>query len=219
MNSAIILLAGSGSRMKMNKNKILLDINGKPVYSYSINTFYKLGFEIVCVVKDSEYDYFKANLPSYCKLCIGGATRGESVLNGLKEARGDYVFIHDGARPFISSDVISYIVNNVNKNEGALCYLNVKDTIKENNDGKLSTLKREKLIAAVTPQCGPREILMDSYIRGINDKITFTDDMSLLEIYHPEVKINLVLANEEVFKLTTALDYEIAKLIGGRFDD
>ena len=203
----------------MNKNKILLEINSRPVYSYSINTFHKFTDEVICVVKDSEYDYFKANLPSFCKIAIGGATRGESVLNGLKMASYDYVMIHDGARPFISGEVINNILTNIPKNEAALCYLNVKDTIKENRGSSLNTLNRANLIAAVTPQCAPRAILLDSYLRGINEGLEFTDDMSLIEAYHKECKINLVLANEEVFKLTTSLDYELAKVIGGKFND
>ena len=217
MYTAIILLAGSGSRMKMDRNKILLEINNKPIYMYSVDTFYNLGMEIVCVVKSTEEAYFKANLPSFCKIVIGGATRGESVLNGLKEATGDYVFIHDGARPFIASRVIKNIIANVPKDEAALCYLPVKDTIKV-NDKSLTTLDRSKLIAAVTPQCGPRRVLLDSYIKGINEGISFTDDMSLLEIYHKECRINLIPANEEVFKITTSLDYTLAKVIGNYND-
>ncbi len=217
MYSAIILLAGSGSRMKMNKNKILLEINNKPIYMYSIEVFHSLVDEVICVVKDTEYEYFKNKLPSYCRVVVGGETRGHSVLNGLKCAKGDYVLIHDGARPFIAKEVISSIINNIPRNEAALCYLPLKDTIKV-NDGTLTTLDRSKLIAAVTPQCGPRDILLDSYIKGINEGISFTDDMSLIEEYHKEVKINLVLANEEVFKITTALDYTLAKVIGNKYD-
>ncbi len=212
MYSVIILMAGSGTRMNLDVNKVLLPIKDKCIFEYSLDTFRKYADEIICVVSKHDYDKVKKIISSDVKIVIGGSTRGESVYNGLKECSNDYVLIHDAARPFISPLIIEKIINDVKLDEAVLTYLPVKDTIKYKEP--LSTLNRDNLIAAVTPQGGPRLALVDSYAKALEEGYKFTDDISVLEKYCPECKVNLVLANEECFKVTTKLDYEMAKLIG-----
>ncbi|MGM9970774.1 MAG: IspD/TarI family cytidylyltransferase [Anaeroplasma sp.] len=217
MYSVILLMAGKGTRLGLNKNKVLLPIGEHLMFEYPLKTFSDLNFEIICVIsKDDEKTLFPL-LPKNVLYTYGGSTRGESVKNGLKMCHNQYVFIHDCARPFISKAVIEDIINNIDKKEAALVYTNVKDTIKINNNG-LTTLDRSSLIAAATPQCAPKNILVSAYEKAENDGIEFTDDISLLEKYYPQIKINLVLGNEECFKITTKLDYELAKIVGGKFE-
>ena len=205
-------MAGNGSRMKADKNKILLDLNGKMLFEYPLNLFKKYGFEIICVINKNDEEILKPYLKDV-KYTYGGLTRGESVFNGLNKCNGDYVLIHDSARVLLNDETINNILNQIDKYDAILTYSNVKDTIKINDGGKLSTLNRDKLIAASTPQCGKKELLLDAYNKAFNDNKTFTDDISVIEYYYPNTEIGLVLQNEENFKVTTPLDYKIIKEI------
>ena len=69
------------------------------------------------------------------------------------------------------------------------------------------------MVKASTPQCANKEILLDAYNKSFKEGKEFTDDISLLEMYHPEVKINLVEVNQENFKVTTEFDYLVAKAL------
>ncbi|MBE6137969.1 MAG: 2-C-methyl-D-erythritol 4-phosphate cytidylyltransferase [Erysipelotrichaceae bacterium] len=212
MVSVVLVMAGKGSRMNKNVNKVLLPLGQKLVFEHSLDTFKSLGCEVICVVSKDDYPMISERL-KHVKFTFGGQTRQESVMNGLKECSGDYVLIHDAARPFISESVVREIISSYKLNEAILCHHNVKDTIKcFTNDG-VSTLNRASLIAASTPQCASLEVLNEVYQKASNDAFVATDDLSLIERYRPDIKINYVLANEESFKITTPLDYELAKLI------
>ncbi len=207
MISLILVMAGSGTRMNRGINKVLLPLGNKKIYEYSIEKFQKLGFEIICVINPLD-DIEKKDGIIYVN---GGKTRGESVYNGLLKANNDYVFIHDAARPLLSEDVIKNILNILNKEEAYLVYKDSIDTLKYVEDNNLKTLDRNKIIRAETPQCAPKKILIDAYEKAFKENSSYTDDISLLEIYHPEVKINLIKGNLENFKITLDFDYMVAK--------
>lgn len=213
MISVILLMAGKGTRMNYKENKILMEINNKPLYQYSLDTFLSFGFEVICVISPTDSDKIVPFLPSNVKYVYGGKERGDSVYNGLLASTGDYVLIHDSARALISKECINNIISNVSLDSAILTYLPIKDTIKEITDNGLNTLKRDKLIAASTPQCAPRKIILEAYERGIKDNIKFTDDISLIEKYYPNFKIKLIEANQEDFKITTQIDYLLAKAL------
>lgn len=214
MVSVVLVMAGKGSRMKQNKNKVLLPLGYKLVFEYALDTFKSLGCEVVCVVSKEDYLEISDKLKDV-KYTFGGATRQESVRNGLKLCTNEYVLVHDAARPFISGNVIKEIIDNYKLDEAVLAYHNVKDTIKLFDDNLVNTLDRSKLIAAVTPQCASLSALKEVYEKAAIDNYNATDDLSLIEKYRPDIKIKYVLANEECFKITTPLDYELAKVIIG----
>ena len=213
MISVILLMAGKGSRMNYKENKILMEINNKPLYRYSLDTFLSFGFEVICVISPVDQDRIVPYLPKNVKYTFGGKERGDSVYNGLLKAAVDYVLIHDSARALISKDCINNIISNITNDSAILTYMPVKDTIKEITDKGLNTLKRDKLIAASTPQCARREIMLEAYKRGLEDNIKFTDDISLIEKFYPDYKIKLIEANQEDFKITTRIDYLLAKAL------
>lgn len=217
MISVVLLMAGKGQRMKKNINKALLEVEGKPIFSYPLNTFLSLGFEVVLVVSKDDYEEVSNMKLSNVKLVIGGKTRQESVYNGIKAVTGDYILVHDAARAFIDKTTIEKIINLKNNNEAILTYLNVKDTIKIKDNHKYKTLKRDDLIAASTPQCASKELFSEVYEKAMIDNYESTDDISLIEKYRPDIKINYILANDESFKITTPIDYELAKIIGRNF--
>ncbi len=210
MISVVLLMAGTGSRMGADKNKILLKANDKMLFEYPLELFKKYNFEIICVINKNDEELLKPYLKDI-KYTYGGATRGESVYNGISMATGDYILIHDSARVLLSGTVIDNIIDKSKEYDAILTYSKVKDTIKEIKDNKLTTLNRDLLIAASTPQCGKKDLLVKSYEKSRKDNLSFTDDISIIEYYYPEVKICLVEANEENFKVTTPLDYKILK--------
>lgn len=213
MISVILLMAGKGRRMNYKENKILMEIDNKPLFMYPLNTFFSLGVEVICVISKDDEDKIVPLLPKGVKYTYGGVERGDSVYNGLKLSTGDYVLIHDAARALISKECINKIISNIDNNKAILTYLSVKDTIKEKKDDKLITLNREALVAAATPQCASREILLNAYEKAKSDNLHFTDDVALIEKYYPNIKIDLIEANPEDFKITNQLDYQLAKLL------
>ncbi len=217
MISVVLLMAGRGQRMKKNINKALLKVEDKPIFTYPLKTFKSFNFELILVVSKDNYDEISNMNLENVKLVIGGETRQESVYNGLKAATGGYILVHDAARAFIDKTTIEKIIELKNNNEAILTYLNVKDTIKIKDNDKYKTLKRDDLIAASTPQCASKEIFLEVYEKAKLDNFQATDDISLIEKYRPDIKINYILANDESFKITTPIDYELAKIIGRNF--
>lgn len=211
MISVILLMAGRGSRMGYERNKILLPFGEQYLFEIPLNTFHKMGFEVICVISKEDKDVIVPRLPAKnCKYIYGGQTRGESVLHGLEVAKGDYILIHDAARMWINPELITQIVELGDEKYPVLTYTEVKDTIKQITNGKLKTLERNKLIAAATPQAGPLSLFKEVYLKAKNDNYTGTDDISLIEKYHPEIEIKLIKAFDEIFKVTTPQDYELA---------
>ena len=218
MISVVLLMAGRGTRMGANENKILLPLGNKEIYRHSLDKFLERGYEVICVINRDDEDKIVNKLPKNVKYVYGGALRGDSVFEGIKKASGDYILIHDSARPFIKDDVLDEIEKIKSDDKCILTYLPVKNTIKVKGDN-LKTLERDNLISATTPQCGPKKLLLEAYTKAINENTYFTDDISLIEYYYPKTKIDLVLANEEIFKITTPLDLKIAEIVWSEMND
>ena len=214
MVSVLLLMAGKGTRMGYEKNKILLPFGDKYLFEFPLDTFLSFGFEVICVIsKEDEEEISKVLKKRNVKYTLGGKTRGESVYNGLKVATGDYIMIHDAARMFIDKDLIHEILATSLEEAPILTYTKVKDTIKALEDKKLNTLNRDSLIAAATPQCAKRSLFLDVYEKAFQEGYSGTDDISLIEKYYKDMEIKLVLAKDTIFKVTTKLDYDLALLL------
>jgi len=105
--TAVVLCGGKGTRMAAGINKVYLHIKDKPMVYYSLKAFEKCELinDIVVVVPENEREYFtrsvieRYNFRKIKKIVEGGSTRQESSFNGVREADGDVIVIHDGARP------------------------------------------------------------------------------------------------------------------------
>ncbi|MBO5711302.1 MAG: 2-C-methyl-D-erythritol 4-phosphate cytidylyltransferase [Acholeplasmatales bacterium] len=211
MVSVILVMAGIGSRMNLNVNKVLLPLNDKPVFMHSLLNFVNRGYEVVCVINPSDEALVKKYLPEGIIIAYGGNTRSESVYNGLSKCSGNYILIHDAARPLISNDVLDNVDKSIKDNKPILVYSKVKDTIKINDSG-IKTLNRDELLAAQTPQGASYRDLMYCYQMARMEGFNATDDMSLIERYIGS-DITLIEGNSENIKLTTQIDYEVVKLL------
>ena len=211
--SAIILMAGSGTRMKMNEMKCFLKLKDKMVFQYSLNTFYPLVDEIILVIRKEDEILIKPYLDNKIKYVFGGKERQDSVYHALKICNGDYILIHDAARPLISKDVINEILEKKKDNEAILTYLPSKNSIRIKDNDKLINVKRDNVLEVTTPLCAPLNILLDSYNKAYDDNLLFTDDIAVIENYHKDIKINLIRSNDEDIKLTTKMDYYLLNLL------
>lgn len=209
MVSVILLMAGRGRRMGYARNKMLLPFGDKYLYEIPLMKFLNRGYEVICVIAEEDRDIIVPRLPiAKVKYVYGGKTRAESVYAGLKAATGKYVMIHDAARMFVHEEVISEIAELLEKDEVILTYSSCKDTVKLRDGDKIKTIDRTNVLLASTPQAGPLALFKEVYEKAEKDNYLATDDVSLIEKYHPEIKIQTVL--DESFKVTTPIDYEVA---------
>ena len=207
--SAIIVAAGSGSRM--GKDKMLIDLFGKSVLSRTVAAFDSTGFfdEIIVVSSAKNVDVFKAELKN-CSVTIipGGATRGESSYAGINAAQGEFLLIHDGARPLVTKEIIENTISACINTGCAAAGVKSKDTIKTVTSDNIieSTVDRETAVLIQTPQAFRRELIKSAY-----EKFGFrmTDDCALAE--KMGAKIEIIPGSYENIKLTTAEDIVTAE--------
>lgn len=225
--SAIVLSAGSGSRMKSDIPKQYMDLNGKPVIYYSLKAFEESGFSsIVLVCGKNDVEYCKKEIVekygfTKVKAVVpGGKERYHSVYEGLKAiSDADYVFIHDGARPMITPNMIKRLQDVVITEETAVAGMPVKDTIKivDENNYVASTPERKYVWQVQTPQCFSYSIIYEAYKSIITDEEEgipippITDDAMVLS-YVTDYEVKMVEADYTNIKITTPEDIQIASL-------
>lgn len=209
--NAIIPAGGTSSRFG-NKNKLLEKIYDKEVIRYTIEAFEKSEVDeiIICAninIIEELKEIFKNS--QKVKIIEGGATRQESVFNGLKASECDYVLIHDGARPMISTDLINSAIEEVKTKKALTVATKTIDTIKEVIDGKIvRTIDRAKLYNTQTPQAFEYNLIKDAHMKLYGKN--FTDDAGMLEELGQTVYI--LNGSYKNIKITTQNDIDIAKI-------
>ena len=221
--SLVIVAAGKGTRMNMDVNKQYISVGGIPILARTLKTFDCLNYieEIILVVHSDDILYCRENIihgRNYKKIkCVvtGGATRQDSVFNGLKEVakKADIVLIHDGARPFIDEDSIIRCIEAAEQYGVATVAVPVKDTIKaSDNQGFVNlTLDRSILWSIQTPQAFKYNIIMDSHKQAQHEGFVGTDDTVLAERLGNKTK--LVMGTYNNIKITTREDLIFAEAI------
>ncbi len=207
MKTSVIITAGGTSSRYGGANKLLEKINGKEVIRYTVEAFERsIADEIVICANKSIMDYLKIIFPH--RIIEGGNTRQQSVYNGLKAVKCDYVIIHDGARPVISTDIINRTIDMVKEQKAVTVMTKTIDTIKEVENGKIiKTIDRSKLYNTQTPQAFEYNLIKTAHEK-LKDK-NFTDDAGMLEALGYDVYV--VDGSYKNIKITTKSDIEIAK--------
>ena len=214
-NAAIILGAGAGTRMKADKSKVLLEINGKTVLERTVETFSKIKEinEIIVVCRESDLDSFENVLSPYnVSYCFGGETRQQSVMNAVETIdECDYLLIHDGARPLITEKEITDTLTSAIQNGAAAVGVMVKDTIKviDSNYQIVSTPDRSSLVSIRTPQIFEFKMYVDAVEKAKADGKDFTDDCQLIEYFGKPVFT--VIGDYGNIKITTPEDLPMAE--------
>lgn len=224
--TAIVLAAGSGSRMKSKTKKQFMEIKGKPVIWYSLFEFEKSRVdEIILVTGKEDIDYCKKeivekyNLKKIKNVVAGGSERYESVYNGLKEVTGNIVLIHDVARPLINNEIIERSIEGTIKSDACVVGVPVKDTIKRaNKEGYIiDTPNRSELWITQTPQSFKTDLVKMAYkkmkeeLEKGNTTLNITDDAMVVEEFTTN-QVRFVQGDYKNIKVTTPEDIDIAEL-------
>lgn len=223
MLSAIILAAGAGRRLRASVPKPLVEIRGRPAIIYSLESFDKHADidEIILVTSARNKAAIAKAIRNYSfkkikALCLGGRRRQDSVSNGLKAVTSgsNWVIIHDCARPFIDSKLITKVISAAKKTGAAILGIPVKATIKSVQEDFLveKTVDRSSLWEIQTPQVFKKELILEAYNKYSQEN--FTDDASLVEKLGRRVKV--VQGSYENIKITTKVDLLFAGLIAKR---
>jgi len=239
---AIILAAGAGKRMNSKVAKQYIELNEKPILWYALHTFSEsdLVSDIVLVVGAGEEEFVqkeiveKYGFDKVTLICQGGAERYLSVWNGLKAiqkagllptgtADGEngkvYVAIHDGARPFVTEQILKDTLAAAKEHKACVAGMPVKDTIKiADEDGFANqTPKRDLVWAVQTPQVFESLLIYNAYSKLIEELeqltqqgIVITDDAMVVEHMTGE-RVKLVKASYENIKITTPEDLILAQ--------
>lgn len=214
---AVIVAAGSGTRMKSDKNKVLLTLGEKTVIQLSVEAFCAVEDikSVILVCKKEEFSYMKTLFnDEKINFVVGGKTRQESVMNAVKTIDFcDSVLIHDGARPLVTKDVIFNTLKKARQTGAAATGVFVKDTIKRINDNNVivETPNRSELIAVHTPQVFSFSLYKDAVEKAKSEGLDFTDDCCLME--NAGHAVTIVDGSYENIKITTPEDLIVANAI------
>lgn len=219
---AVVLAAGSGSRMNTKTAKQYLLLHGKPLIYYALRQFQDSEVEkIVLVVARGQEDYCRKEIverygfTKVCAVVTGGSERYLSVHAGLKALDGiDYVLIHDGARPCVDQDILKRTMDEVARWQACVVGMPVKDTIKIVDEQQMAqkTPDRRMLWQVQTPQAFSYDL-----IRGAYDKVvasgeqTVTDDAQVLELALGRTS-RLIEGSYRNIKVTTPEDLDVAQI-------
>ncbi len=218
--AAVIPAAGSSSRMG-GMNKLLYELGGIPVLVRTLNVFEACSQidEIIVVTREQEVESITELCSKYAlhkvkQVVAGGATRTESVLNGVRATgkETDLIAIHDAARPFITERVISECISAAKTYHAAAPAVPVKDTIKQANGGIVEkTLDRARLAAIQTPQVFAKELILSALTDAQRENISLTDDCAAVE----QLGMSVFLTKGDYYniKITTQEDLVFAKAI------
>ncbi|MDR0964048.1 MAG: 2-C-methyl-D-erythritol 4-phosphate cytidylyltransferase [Clostridium sp.] len=235
-NIAVLLAAGSGTRMGTATKKQYLQLADKPLFVHSFLAFETSPIidEIYLVIAPGEASFVQNILGQYASLnkpthlVEGGETRYKSVYHALTHIteRTGYVFIHDAARPFLRQELISELYQQVCKYRAVTAAVPAKDTIKiADADGRsLSTPDRASLWIVQTPQVFELEILREAYEillhstdlcinkNSLIDAMNITDDTMIVESTLA-IPAKMVFASYDNIKITTQEDLQIANVL------
>ena len=216
--SVVIAAAGSSERMN-GEDKLFLNICGVPVLAYTLSAFERSDriSEIIIVTRESktsrvseicgEYGISKAK-----KIVIGGGTRLESVLKGVRvvSKKTKLIAVHDGARPCITQKIITNTIDRAAKYHAAAPGIPITSTIKKVKDGVIvKSVDREGLVEIQTPQIFDADLIKAALCLAANENADITDDCQAVEkLGFP---IHVTEGSRDNIKLTTSEDIQIAE--------
>ncbi len=217
-NIAVILAAGRGSRMETSTPKQFITIGGKTIIEHVLSTFQQHAQidEIAVVTAEEDIPRIeeiisRGGYNKVQRILRGGHERYDSTraaIEAYRDSDGN-MLIHDAARPFISADIISSCICELQVYKAVVVAVPTTDTIIElSTDGNIARIpQRQLLMNAQTPQCFHIPTLKEAFDQANNDP-TFrpTDDCSVLHRYMPHVPIRVVQGSEKNIKITYSSD-------------
>lgn len=226
--TAIVLAAGSGKRMESDIPKQFMTLGNQPLICYSLQTIERSEIIDECLLVTGKEDipYVESEIVKKYgfhkvkNIIAGGTERYESVFMGLRamENREGYIFIHDGARPFLTEEILGRVYEAVKKYDACVAAMPVKDTVKiaDAEDFAVQTPNRNLVWTVQTPQVFAAELICRAYemlfesLAELKDKgISVTDDAMVVEKMLG-IRVKLVKASYENIKITTPEDMRTA---------
>lgn len=210
-NTAIIVAAGSGSRLGSEVPKQFLTLNGQEILSYSVSTFLEHSdiSDVIIVTSQAFLGQVRSKYPE-CQVVLGGATRQDSVYNGLQACGSTttHVLVHDAARPLLPATIIDRCLHALTTHDGVAPAIKPVDSMVRLLDDDFQSLKRAELRIVQTPQCFPIDILLKAHASRLVD----TDEMGLVKQALPDVSLRFIEGAQETIKITQPADIETAKI-------
>lgn len=223
----IVLAAGQGRRMQTAVQKQYLLLGEKPILAYSLKAFEESFIDEVILVVEAGFEEYcrkeiveKYHFHKVKKIIPGGKERYHSVFCGLQciEA-GEYVYIHDGARPFLSQAILERARQTVRSDGACVVGMPVKDTIKIADGEQFveSTPQRSRLWQVQTPQVFALPLIKEAYEKLMAGPIeNITDDAMVAEAMLG-TKVRLVEGSYENMKITTKEDLALGEILCGKY--
>lgn len=224
--AAIVLAAGQGKRMGTSVQKQYIELEGKPLIYYALQAFQRSEIidTVLLVVGKDQLSYAqdeivgKYRLSKVDAVVEGGEERYDSVWKGLQAIDGrreiSYVFIHDGARPFVNEAILRRGYNTVEQFRACVAGMPSKDTVKlaDEDDFAIHTPERKYVWTIQTPQVFEKGLIIEAYSRLMKaDHVGVTDDAMAVERMMG-VPVKMFQGSYENIKITTPEDLSIAKV-------
>ncbi|MFV0247202.1 MAG: 2-C-methyl-D-erythritol 4-phosphate cytidylyltransferase [Mycoplasmatales bacterium] len=179
MYSAIVLTAGTGSRMNLGHNKMIITYKDKYLFEYAVDTFKsnELIDEIIVVYNKDDLELMASVLGDKVSFIEGSDTRQNSVYQGIKNAKNSICIVHDGSRIFYDKEMLEKTISEIDTSfESHVLTLNSVDTLYEVKDNQIvKLLDRNNIKRAQTPQIVKKDIYLDIY----NKDKQYTDEASM----------------------------------------
>lgn len=215
-NTAIVLAGGSGSRMNSDIPKQYIEIEGKPILAYSLIIMEQNPIidEIILVTRKEDVEYCrreivnKFNINKVTNIVPGGAERFLSVYEGVKASAGKYLWIHDGARPCLSDELLVRLGRDVEEYGATIAAVPSKDTVKVIRNGfVVNTPDRENIWLVQTPQVFETKSIKEAYVNMFSSpsEQNITDDAMIMENYGSK-KVHITMGEYTNIKVTTPDD-------------
>ena len=210
MNTSVVIVCAGNSTRMGGVNKILLPLGERKVIGVTMQAFEKCESvaEIIIVCREADMPAIKEEAEkagiTKLKTCVtGGATRQESVINGIKQIskETELIAVHDGARPLVKPEHIEKVIKDAKVFGGATLGVPVKDTIKTVDDGLITD----------TPQIFKRSLYFEGIDFALEHGLDFTDDCQLVEAIGG--KVAMTVGDYTNIKITTPEDIAIAEIL------
>lgn len=219
---ALIMAGGSGYRMDAQVPKQFLLLNGKPILMHTMERInnYMPTIQQIVVLPSSQIELWKnlCNEHQFSllhQIATGGATRFESVKNGLQTLENieGIVAIHDGVRPFVSNQTLERCLETAQKMGNAIPVIKPFESIRKLNQKGSTAVNRDEFALVQTPQTFDIQTIVKAYKQEFSTN--FTDDASVLE--KTGLPIHLVEGNRENIKITEPIDLILAQALSYQF--
>ncbi|MCG7331982.1 2-C-methyl-D-erythritol 4-phosphate cytidylyltransferase [Salinicoccus roseus] len=216
--TVIIPAAGMGSRMHMDYNKVFIRLGDTPIIRMTVEKFETdPDCEAIHLAgRKGEMDTLWEMLQGCTKvkgIHEGGRERQHSIHNVLRAIEpADFVFVHDGARPFVSQHTLDDLKASVEMHQAVICGVKPKDTLKRISGGEVEeTIDRASVIAVHTPQAFEYDLLMRAYQNAAEKNLSVTDDSMMVEALGKRVHVTA--STYDNIKITTEEDLKVAESI------